>query len=169
MEIKLLKLLQASYATTIASLARDLKLSTLEALELIARINSQEPGLIVNHNGKYCLAASKSFLSATLQKKPATSDLMEPPTRQFNWLEQNLIHQYLKNAGLEYTLQLFGSLDSTNSYALNHSADLSHKSIISCEWQTAGRGRFGRSWHSLTGENIYFSARFPIHEKLSRL
>lgn len=55
------------------------------------------------------------------------------------------------------------SIDSTNTYAKQHSA-LFHRDHITCitaEHQTAGRGRFERKWVSPRGVNLY--ATFFFH------
>lgn len=51
----------------------------------------------------------------------------------------------------------FDSLDSTNSWAIRHAAELPHDrmSLITADSQTAGRGRFKRPWQSPAGQNIY--------------
>ena len=54
-------------------------------------------------------------------------------------------------------LHILASVDSTNQFLKN---DLSQQHIHVCaaETQTQGRGRFGRTWISPPGENIYCSS-----------
>lgn len=52
-------------------------------------------------------------------------------------------------------LELFSSIDSTNSYLLRHS-DLAGR-ICVAELQTQGRGRRGRAWVSPYAQNVYLS------------
>ncbi len=58
-------------------------------------------------------------------------------------------------------------IDSTNTYAKEHVAQLASDEItcISAEGQTAGRGRLGRHWVSPVGVNIYatFCFQLPAH------
>jgi BirA family biotin operon repressor/biotin-[acetyl-CoA-carboxylase] ligase len=59
------------------------------------------------------------------------------------------------------------SIDSTNTYAKQHSASFAPDRItcITAEEQTAGRGRFQRKWVSPRGVNLYatFYFRLPAH------
>ena len=59
------------------------------------------------------------------------------------------------------------SVDSTNSYARQHSSEFSSDKIIciSAEEQTAGRGLHLHRWHSPSSQNIYLTFCFslPIH------
>ena len=47
---------------------------------------------------------------------------------------------------MDYTVKSFKQLNSTNSYAKEHLAQLEDKTVIVAETQTAGRGRFERKW-----------------------
>ena len=65
-------------------------------------------------------------------------------------------------------LHLFSSIDSTNRYLKD--LPLSNYLDICCaEQQTQGRGRFGRTWHSPFGENIYCSSRWKLDCNLAKL
>ncbi len=70
-----------------------------------------------------------------------------------------LNHLLTLDCQLPIELHLFASIDSTNRYLKSLPAN---KIIDVCcaETQTAGRGRFGRTWHSPYGEHIYFSSRW---------
>lgn len=48
-------------------------------------------------------------------------------------------------------------VDSTNKYAKENIEKLGDKTIISTDMQTAGYGRFNRSWVDLGSENIYMT------------
>lgn len=51
----------------------------------------------------------------------------------------------------------FEKTDSTNKYAKDNIEKLSDRDIISADLQTAGRGRFTRSWVDLGKDNIYMT------------
>jgi BirA family biotin operon repressor/biotin-[acetyl-CoA-carboxylase] ligase len=51
----------------------------------------------------------------------------------------------------------FSTIDSTNTYALEHGED---GLVIVADQQSAGRGRLGRSWHSAPGVGIWFTVCF---------
>ena len=66
-----------------------------------------------------------------------------------------------QNSTYEYDFYIFDSIDSTNRFLKD--LPRAEKPIIPCciaEMQTAGRGRFGRDWHSPQYENIYCSSRW---------
>lgn len=66
-----------------------------------------------------------------------------------------------------FTYHFFDSIDSTNRYL----KDLPPGGAAICcaEQQLQGRGRFGRTWFSPFGENIYFSGRWILNCPLHRL
>lgn len=51
----------------------------------------------------------------------------------------------------------FDKIDSTNTYAKSNIEDLADKTVISADFQSAGRGRFTRNWVDLGSENIYMT------------
>lgn len=51
----------------------------------------------------------------------------------------------------------FEKLDSTNTYAKLNIDNLEDKTVVSAQYQSAGRGRFTRSWVDVGAENIYMS------------
>lgn len=71
-------------------------------------------------------------------------------------------------AGLPVRLHLFNSIDSTNRY-LKDLPISEYLEICCAEQQTQGRGRFGRTWHSPFGENIYCSSRWKLDCNLAKL
>lgn len=73
-----------------------------------------------------------------------------------------------KNWNIAHELHLFSSIDSTNRYL----KELPHTNTIPiccAEFQTQGRGRFGRNWYSPFGENIYCSSRWQVPYDLGKL
>ncbi len=65
-------------------------------------------------------------------------------------------------------LKIFETIDSTNAFLHGFK---SKQPIALClaEQQTAGRGRFARTWHSPFGQNIYMSCRYPFMRDISTL
>lgn len=61
----------------------------------------------------------------------------------------------------------FETIDSTNTYAKQNLAELEDKTVISADFQTAGRGRFTRSWVNLGSENIYATFVLKPSETMS--
>lgn len=62
-------------------------------------------------------------------------------------------------------VNVFGETDSTNLRAKCFAAEKSGRAVFIAESQTAGRGRFGRSFFSPEGCGIYMSLLIPIEEK----
>ena len=65
-------------------------------------------------------------------------------------------------------LHIFSSINSTNHF-LKTLAPSPGLDVCSAETQTEGRGRFGRSWHSPFGENLYCSIRWHFDCDISAL
>lgn len=59
-------------------------------------------------------------------------------------------------------LDVLLSIDSTNAYALGLKELSAPYQVCMAEYQTAGRGRRGRSWVSPFGRNIYMSLAFDL-------
>ena len=51
----------------------------------------------------------------------------------------------------------FSQIDSTNTYAKREMDSLCDKTVVCADYQTAGRGRFDRSWVNVGVENIYMT------------
>lgn len=91
-------------------------------------------------------------------------------TRRFIPLDETVIRQTLasNNLSQDCSFHLFSELDSTNRFL----KDLEKEDLISvcaAEKQTQGRGRFGRTWSSPFGDNLYFSARWRLDCCVSKL
>lgn len=56
-------------------------------------------------------------------------------------------------------LQVLLTVDSGNDYVKSRTLC---PFVVLCEQQTAGRGRYGRSWQSAFGAGLYLSALFPL-------
>lgn len=138
MEIKLLKTIEEYTSLTIHELSEHLNQNSLQTLSQIAHIREIAPDLIKSDNGKYQLS------------------------NQLNWLNQEKLKTSL--AANNHPLVILDSIPSTNSYALENINTLADKTIISCDWQYAGRGRFERRWlstiaHDLTVSFVYHFER----------
>lgn len=67
-------------------------------------------------------------------------------------------------------LQLFNTIESTSKY-LKQQAELGAAAGTVClaEYQSAGRGRRGRHWHSPYGSNLYFSVLWRFNDGMTGL
>lgn len=61
----------------------------------------------------------------------------------------------------------FSTLPSTNDWAKDHLAEFSHLdlTVITADEQTKGRGRFERTWHSPSHQNLYTTFVFFVREE----
>ena len=59
----------------------------------------------------------------------------------------------------------FKTLDSTNLFAKKNIEKFNDKSVIYCDIQTNGRGRFDRKWLSNRKDNIFLSFILKPQEK----
>ncbi len=57
---------------------------------------------------------------------------------------------------------VFETLDSTSTYLLEHAVDLPDGTVVWAEYQSLGRGRWGRRWESPRGASILLSVL--LHE-----
>jgi len=85
-------------------------------------------------------------------------------------LNESIIQQNLKSAAFNkpICIHVLDSVDSTNRFMKDLPANDTIE-VCCAETQTRGRGRFGRSWHSPFGENIYFSLRWHFGCDMSQL
>jgi BirA family biotin operon repressor/biotin-[acetyl-CoA-carboxylase] ligase len=67
------------------------------------------------------------------------------------------------------SLDIEASLDSTNSALQRLPVCEQHATAILAEYQSSGRGRRGRQWHSPYGRNLYLSLGWRIENSLSEL
>ena len=66
-------------------------------------------------------------------------------------------------------LDIEASLDSTNSALQRLPLAQQHAAAILAEFQSAGRGRRGRQWHSPHGRNLYLSLGWKFEKPLAEL
>lgn len=51
----------------------------------------------------------------------------------------------------------FNTLHSTHTYVSEHAASMAAGTVVSADYQTAGRGQRGNTWEAEAGENLLFS------------
>lgn len=57
----------------------------------------------------------------------------------------------------KYNVIHFNSLNSTNTYSLEHFSELKDRDVVVTDVQTSGRGRFDRVWQGTSSENLYMT------------
>jgi BirA family biotin operon repressor/biotin-[acetyl-CoA-carboxylase] ligase len=86
--------------------------------------------------------------------------LVEPP----QWLDAGRVRAALRTPEI-FHIEMADSAVSSNTVLLQRASQgVSSGSVLAVEWQSAGRGRLGRTWHSGLGNALTFSLlwRFPF-------
>ncbi len=81
---------------------------------------------------------------------------------------ESISNQISRNHFKPPQLLVFTEVDSTNNF-LKKIPQVSEVQICCAEKQTQGKGRFGRTWESPFGENIYFSLLRPLPKPIKDL
>ncbi len=69
-----------------------------------------------------------------------------------------------------FNLEIVNEAESTNTLLLQRAqAGAPHASVIAAEWQSAGRGRMGRPWHTAVGGALTFSVLWRFSQGASTL
>lgn len=86
------------------------------------------------------------------------------------WLEGASIEHHLGDLAAHFKLEIVDSADSSNTQLLQRAARGSPSgSVLAVEWQTGGRGRMGRMWHTGLGNALTFSLLWRFEQGLSAL
>lgn len=74
------------------------------------------------------------------------------------WLDASRIEALLGARATEFKIEVADSALSSNTLMLQRAAQHGASgSVLALEWQSGGRGRFGRTWHSGLGNALTFS------------
>jgi BirA family biotin operon repressor/biotin-[acetyl-CoA-carboxylase] ligase len=74
------------------------------------------------------------------------------------WLDAPTVRQALGGAAAALMLELLDSASSSNVLLLQRATQGAPSgTVLAVEWQTAGRGRLGRTWHAALGDSLTFS------------
>lgn len=85
------------------------------------------------------------------------------------WLDADKVVAGLKTPEV-FNVEIADTAASSNSVLLQRAAlGASSGSVLAVEWQTAGRGRLGRAWHSGLGSALTFSLLWRFKSGLSAL
>lgn len=97
--------------------------------------------------------------------------LSHPP----QWLDAKRIAGYMGEQGRDFRIEILDSADSSNTLLLQRaksdiaSGGAASGSVLAVEWQSGGRGRLGRTWHSGLGNALTFSLLWRFDCGLSAL
>lgn len=74
------------------------------------------------------------------------------------WLDAAQINHHLANETGNLHIEILDNAPSSNTILLQRAAnDAPSGSVVAVEWQSGGRGRLGRAWHSGLGNALTFS------------
>lgn len=80
--------------------------------------------------------------------------LVNPP----QWLDAAQVHALLGECAGDFHVEVLDSASSSNTLLLQRTAQHAPSgSVLALEWQSGGRGRLGRPWHSGLGNALTFS------------
>jgi len=117
-----------------AKLANELGVTRSAVWKAIKSLQSEGYSIKAITNKGYCLSESNDILSG------------------------ESIKPFLRGQAVDMKIQVFKTIDSTNTYAKKLAQDGAEQgTIIISEEQTAGRGRLGRNFYSPSSTGIYMS------------
>lgn len=86
------------------------------------------------------------------------------------WLEAEKITAHLGEASKYLDLMIADHAESSNAVLLGRARQGAQSgSVLAVEWQSAGRGRLGRHWHSGLGDALTFSLLWRFDKGLAAL
>ncbi len=92
--------------------------------------------------------------------------LSNPP----QWLKAASIERVLGEQARQFKIEILDSASSSNTLLLQRAAQgAPGGSVLAVEWQSGGRGRMGRVWHSGLGNALTFSLLWRFEQGLSTL
>ena len=92
--------------------------------------------------------------------------LSNPP----QWLKAASIDRALGELARQFKIEILDSASSSNTLLLQRAAQgAPGGSVLAVEWQSGGRGRMGRVWHSGLGNALTFSLLWRFEQGLSAL
>ncbi len=87
-----------------------------------------------------------------------------------HWLDAGRIAEHLADVCDSLQLEILDHASSSNALLLQRAAQgAASGSVLAVEWQSAGRGRLGRAWHSGLGDALTFSALWRFENGLAAL
>lgn len=92
--------------------------------------------------------------------------LSNPP----QWLDAKLVTHHLGQQARQFTIEILDCASSSNTLLLQRATQGAPSgSVLAVEWQSSGRGRLGRTWHSGLGNALTFSLLWRFERGLSAL
>lgn len=92
--------------------------------------------------------------------------LVNPP----QWLDAGMIDAHLGSQRGMFRVEILDSAPSSNTLLLQRATQgAANASVLAVEWQSAGRGRMGRTWHSGLGNALTFSLLWRFDRGLAAL
>lgn len=90
--------------------------------------------------------------------------------RPMQWLDAGLIRAGLGSVHGALHIELLDHAASSNALLLQRATQgAASGTVLAVEWQTAGRGRLGRTWHSGLGDALTFSLLWRFESGLAAL
>ncbi len=91
-------------------------------------------------------------------------------SQPLHWLDAARIADHLGEVGDGLQLEILDHASSSNALLMQRAAQgATSGSVLALEWQSAGRGRLGRAWHSGLGNALTFSLLWRFERGLAAL
>ena len=147
---RVLELLEQSKGKSVSGnkIATSLDVSRSAVWKAVNQLREEGYSINAGTNRGYCLTSD--------------NDKMSEPS----------IKKYLRTKALGQNIDVFKTIDSTNSFAKSLAQlNAAHGHVVIAEQQTDGRGRMGRHFHSPNCQGIYMSVilrpKLPIEQALN--
>lgn len=86
------------------------------------------------------------------------------------WLDADEVRTHLAELSNDFYIEILDSIPSSNTTLLQRAAQGAPSgSVVAVEWQSGGRGRLGRTWHSGLGNSLTMSLLWRFDCGLSGL
>ncbi len=87
-----------------------------------------------------------------------------------SWLDPHSLQRLLAGQGHDFSLIHRETVDSTNTQLMVEAlSGARHRTVLYADYQTAGRGRRGRSWEVSLGGGLTFSVLWRFEQSISQL
>ncbi|MEK0435562.1 MAG: hypothetical protein RL369_1611, partial [Pseudomonadota bacterium] len=86
-----------------------------------------------------------------------------------NFLDANRIAGLSRAAAAGLMIEVVAETASTNTDLRQRVGQLKVPVLRAAEYQSAGRGRAGRTWHAAVGDSLCFSLAWPFSRSVAQL
>jgi len=136
--------------------------ATLPLLRLLGDARARSRAACARVLGVPAAAIDEAVASARTLIEAGAGDLRLRGS--VDWLDEGRIQARLIASGSRAVVQVLDTIDSTNAEIARRlvAGPVAPGTVVVAEWQSAGRGRRGRSWTAPVGGSLAFSMAWPF-------